>query len=257
MDNSLQRGGYVYWIYMYVYVFQSLYYWCAPHLFPYNCKTKQNWDTKCADVCRSAVMAGGGGTAGVDLSRKFVSEAELDERRKKRQEEWEKVRKPDDPEGKNRILLHTYPNLELVLLPIFITDSCLYYLDWELSPKIWQIAIAVLTRFSNSGNVFQFRIRIYIIENCRSSRATTQMYRSSCVHAPQMPQRRSMTHVPSLSGYRSRKTRNRKNSRSSSNSVSLFLFVVADIRLSFLSISKVWISRFILLFYQDKEPMVV
>lgn len=42
--------------------------------------------------------------AGVDLSRKFVSEAELDERRKKRQEEWEKIRKPDDPEGKN-----TYP----------------------------------------------------------------------------------------------------------------------------------------------------
>ncbi|XP_041853744.1 PSME3-interacting protein isoform X2 [Melanotaenia boesemani] len=36
--------------------------------------------------------------AGVNLSRKFVSEAELDERRKKRQEEWEKVRKPDDPE---------------------------------------------------------------------------------------------------------------------------------------------------------------
>ncbi|XP_016086284.1 PSME3-interacting protein isoform X2 [Sinocyclocheilus grahami] len=35
---------------------------------------------------------------GVDLSRKFVSESELDERRKKRQEEWEKVRKPDDPE---------------------------------------------------------------------------------------------------------------------------------------------------------------
>lgn len=36
---------------------------------------------------------------GVDLSRKFVSESELDERRKKRQEEWEKVRNPDDPEG--------------------------------------------------------------------------------------------------------------------------------------------------------------
>ncbi|XDV28841.1 hypothetical protein PO909_032042 [Leuciscus waleckii] len=35
---------------------------------------------------------------GVDLSRKFVSESELDELRKKRQEEWEKVRKPDDPE---------------------------------------------------------------------------------------------------------------------------------------------------------------
>lgn len=45
----------------------------------------------------------GGGEAGTDLSRKFVSEAELDERRKKRQEEWEKVRKPNDPEGKNSI----------------------------------------------------------------------------------------------------------------------------------------------------------
>lgn len=81
-------------------------------------------------------MAGGGGTAGVDLSRKFVSEAELDEKRKKRQEEWEKVRKPDDPKGKNCILLHTDPKLELLLLPIFIIDSCLHYLDWELSPKI-------------------------------------------------------------------------------------------------------------------------
>ncbi|XP_034541075.1 PSME3-interacting protein [Notolabrus celidotus] len=40
----------------------------------------------------------GGGAAGVDLSRKFVTEAELDEQRKKRQEEWEKVRKPEDPE---------------------------------------------------------------------------------------------------------------------------------------------------------------
>ncbi|XP_043981751.1 PSME3-interacting protein isoform X2 [Gambusia affinis] len=40
----------------------------------------------------------GGEAAGVDLSRKFVSESELDEKRKKRQEEWEKVRKPDDPE---------------------------------------------------------------------------------------------------------------------------------------------------------------
>lgn len=51
-------------------------------------------------VCCSVVMAGGG-AADVHLSKKFVSEAELDERRKKRQEEWEKVRKPDDPEGKN------------------------------------------------------------------------------------------------------------------------------------------------------------
>ncbi|XP_028264174.1 PSME3-interacting protein isoform X2 [Parambassis ranga] len=35
---------------------------------------------------------------GVTLSKKFVSQAELDEKRKKRQEEWEKIRKPDDPE---------------------------------------------------------------------------------------------------------------------------------------------------------------
>lgn len=54
-------------------------------------------------MCLSVVMAGGG-AAGVDLNRKFVSEAELDERRKKRQEEWEKVRKPDDPEGKNTFI---------------------------------------------------------------------------------------------------------------------------------------------------------
>ncbi|KAM9808287.1 PSME3-interacting protein [Neosynchiropus ocellatus] len=39
----------------------------------------------------------GGGSTGVDLSRKFVSQSELDEKRKKRQEEWEKVRKPEDP----------------------------------------------------------------------------------------------------------------------------------------------------------------
>jgi len=29
----------------------------------------------------------------------FVSETELDEKRKKRQEEWERVRKPEDPVG--------------------------------------------------------------------------------------------------------------------------------------------------------------
>ncbi|XP_036399841.1 PSME3-interacting protein isoform X2 [Megalops cyprinoides] len=45
------------------------------------------------DSC--AVMAELGG---VDLGRKFVSESELEEKRKRRQEEWEKVRKEDDPE---------------------------------------------------------------------------------------------------------------------------------------------------------------
>lgn len=60
----------------------------------------------------------GGGTTGVDLTRKFVSEAELDDRRKKRQEEWEKVRKPDDPEGKTYAGTHTNSKLELALLII-------------------------------------------------------------------------------------------------------------------------------------------
>ena len=31
--------------------------------------------------------------------KSFVTEAEADEIKKKRQEEWEKVRKPDDPLG--------------------------------------------------------------------------------------------------------------------------------------------------------------
>ena len=30
----------------------------------------------------------------------FVTETELDEKRRKRQEEWERVRKPEDPVGK-------------------------------------------------------------------------------------------------------------------------------------------------------------
>ncbi|XP_069822080.1 PSME3-interacting protein [Dendropsophus ebraccatus] len=32
------------------------------------------------------------------INKRFVTESELDEKRKKRQEEWEKVRKPEDPE---------------------------------------------------------------------------------------------------------------------------------------------------------------
>lgn len=39
------------------------------------------------------------GTEGSLIKKRFVTEAELDEKRKARQEEWEKVRKPDDPEG--------------------------------------------------------------------------------------------------------------------------------------------------------------
>ena len=40
----------------------------------------------------------GGDDSNLVIKKKFVSEAELDERRKRRQEEWEKVRKPEDPE---------------------------------------------------------------------------------------------------------------------------------------------------------------
>ncbi|XP_004371730.1 PSME3-interacting protein [Trichechus manatus latirostris] len=39
----------------------------------------------------------GGDDGNLVIKKKFVSEAELDERRKRRQEEWEKVRKPEDP----------------------------------------------------------------------------------------------------------------------------------------------------------------
>nr|XP_008120534.1 PREDICTED: protein FAM192A isoform X2 [Anolis carolinensis] len=43
-------------------------------------------------------MDGGEGSADLVINKRFVSESELEERRKRRQEEWEKVRKPEDPE---------------------------------------------------------------------------------------------------------------------------------------------------------------
>ncbi|KAH0619470.1 hypothetical protein JD844_000125 [Phrynosoma platyrhinos] len=43
-------------------------------------------------------MDGGESSADLVINKRFVSEAELEERRKRRQEEWEKVRKPEDPE---------------------------------------------------------------------------------------------------------------------------------------------------------------
>nr|KAF6285629.1 hypothetical protein mMyoMyo1_004853 [Myotis myotis] len=45
---------------------------------------------------RSIMDAGDDGN--LVIKKRFVTEAELDERRKRRQEEWEKVRKPEDPE---------------------------------------------------------------------------------------------------------------------------------------------------------------
>lgn len=41
----------------------------------------------------------GGDDGNLVIKKRFVTEAELDERRKRRQEEWEKVRKPEDPKG--------------------------------------------------------------------------------------------------------------------------------------------------------------
>lgn len=39
------------------------------------------------------------------MSSGFVTETEIAEARKKRQEEWEKVRQPDQPLGKNIVIL--------------------------------------------------------------------------------------------------------------------------------------------------------
>ncbi|XP_061200338.1 PSME3-interacting protein-like [Neopsephotus bourkii] len=46
----------------------------------------------------SSTMDGTDGTADLVIHKRFVSESELEERQKRRQEQWEKVRKPEDPE---------------------------------------------------------------------------------------------------------------------------------------------------------------
>uniref|UniRef100_A0A670KBC5 FAM192A/Fyv6 N-terminal domain-containing protein n=1 Tax=Podarcis muralis TaxID=64176 RepID=A0A670KBC5_PODMU len=43
-------------------------------------------------------MDGGEGSADLVINKSFVSGAEIEERRKRRHEEWEKVRKSEDPE---------------------------------------------------------------------------------------------------------------------------------------------------------------
>lgn len=47
---------------------------------------------------RKAAMAGSG-----NRLMAFVTEQEIEETKKKRQEEWEKVRKPDDPVGESAL----------------------------------------------------------------------------------------------------------------------------------------------------------
>lgn len=71
--------------------------------------------------------------AGVDLSRKFVSESEIEERKRRRQEEWEKVRKPDDPQGEflssPRVAL--VARQRVVLHQLFERLPCLFFLCLE------------------------------------------------------------------------------------------------------------------------------
>lgn len=56
----------------------------------------------------------GGDDGNLVIKKRFVTEAELDERRKRRQEEWEKVRKPEDPEG---IWAYSWPfNITVLIL---------------------------------------------------------------------------------------------------------------------------------------------
>nr|XP_055220287.1 PSME3-interacting protein isoform X2 [Gorilla gorilla gorilla] len=66
-------------------------------------KSSADWVTS-PEVGRDSIVAigcfimDGGDDGNLVIKKRFVSEAELDERRKRRQEEWEKVRKPEDPE---------------------------------------------------------------------------------------------------------------------------------------------------------------
>ena len=48
-----------------------------------------------------------------DLTKKFVSEEEVEAQKKKRQEEWEKVRRPDQPEGKYDNFVYAYGTVSL------------------------------------------------------------------------------------------------------------------------------------------------
>ena len=54
----------------------------------------------------------------------FVSEAEIEDVRKKKQEEWEKVRKESDPIGKLNYLVEDFlVKVELIRRNIFITNT--------------------------------------------------------------------------------------------------------------------------------------
>ena len=58
--------------------------------------------------CSSSIMSFGGEASGSDVGvlanfKSFVSEEQLEEKRRVRQEEWEKVRKAEDPIGKDSI----------------------------------------------------------------------------------------------------------------------------------------------------------
>lgn len=48
--------------------------------------------------------------------KKFVTETEIEERRKKRQEEWDRVRQPNQPLGQFYISIHKTVNWKYSLL---------------------------------------------------------------------------------------------------------------------------------------------
>lgn len=49
------------------------------------------------------------------MSSGFVTEAEIEAAKQKRQEEWEKVRQPDQPLGKQNEIMFNYPSMLFLL----------------------------------------------------------------------------------------------------------------------------------------------
>lgn len=124
-------------------------------------KVLNDGDPSVAVPVQVAHLMAGGGETGVDLSRKFVSEAELDKRRQQRQEEWEKVRKPDDPESKNVI---TSPHHSIILS----IHMCMYSL----------VCVCTLTHMYISLHVY---ISIYIY-TCVLIYVRTCIYKHVPIH---------------------------------------------------------------------------
>lgn len=152
----------------------------------------------------------------MDLSRKFVSEAELDKKRQQRQEEWEKVRKPDDPKGNNPINYVFQGNYSIDFIHVCVSVNkctCMYRHVGIYLCKYLCVYRCVPVSIQ----------RPYLTLDGFIERTCSPLKTAHLCHR-QRPLRKSMTLVLSSSGYRSRKTRSRKSLRSSLNSVSCFRF---------------------------------